>query len=87
MSDTEMTMTVSPICLKDDKKIAYVSFEDGKRRAEGVIPDCILKNSEGFSAEEKEALEVYMKANLTMLKKMASSNNVLGAMMGERENK
>ena len=31
----EFTMSVSPICVKDGKKIAYVSFSDGERSAEG----------------------------------------------------
>ena len=42
MAAEELKMSVSPICQKEGKRIAYVSFTDGKRTAEGKIPDCII---------------------------------------------
>lgn len=80
-SDGELTMTVSPVCLVDGQKKAFVSFTDGVRNAEGEIPACVINKQDGFSAEEKAQLEDYMRANLSMLKKMASNIDILGAMM------
>ncbi len=81
LSDVEMTMAVSPVCVKDGKQYAFVSFTEGDKMAEGKIPDCVIVSNKGFSAEETEQLEIYMKRELTNLKKMASSVNVLGAFM------
>lgn len=76
---TELTMSVSTVCEKDGKKVAYVSFTDGRREAEGAIPDCVIIRNNGFTDEEKVGLELYMKANLASLKKMAASINVFDA--------
>ncbi len=86
MSDNgALNMSVSPICMRDEKKCAYVYFSDEARSAEGIIPDCaILKNS-GFSDSETAVLEEYMKSELPALKKMAANVNVLKAFMGDGE--
>ena len=39
MSDT-LEMSVSQIFRKNGEKYAFVSFTDGKRKAEGKIPSC-----------------------------------------------
>lgn len=80
-SDDELTMTVSPVCLVEGQKKAFVSFADSRRSAEGEIPSCVITKREGFTDEEKMQLEDYMRANLSMLKKMASNIDILGAMM------
>lgn len=80
-SDNEMNMSVSGICEKEGKKIAYVSFSDGNRTAEGVIPECVVKASSGFDEAEIRQLEDYMRAELSNLKKMASKVNVFDAFM------
>lgn len=77
----ELTMQVSPVCQKDGKKVAYVTFKDSKRNAEGIIPTCMIIKNKGFSDEEVTGLEEYMKGNLKELKKMASSVNVAKAFM------
>ncbi|MBQ9123370.1 MAG: hypothetical protein IJY10_07770 [Lachnospiraceae bacterium] len=79
--DVEMTMSVSPVCVKDGKQYAFVTFVLGEKMAEGRIPECQMISNKGFSSEEVEKLERYMKRELTSLKKMASSVNVLGAFM------
>lgn len=79
----ELTMTVSPVCTKNGEKLAYVSFTDAKRSAEGVIPDCKIIKHEGFTEEEVGQLELYLKMNLGDLKKQAAATNVLRAMMKE----
>lgn len=75
--DDELKMSVSPICSKDGKKYAFVSFTDGVRTAEGKIPDCVITNNEGFGEEEVQQLEEYMKQELPQLKKMAAGINVM----------
>lgn len=77
----ELNMTVSPICQKEGKKVAYVSFTDGIRTIEGRIPDCKLLHNDGFTEEESEQIVAYMKRELTTLKKMASRVNVMDAFL------
>jgi len=84
MSDSgALDMTVSPICVRDGKKMAFVSFTDGVRTAEGVIPQCDITKNSGFTDEEVAKLEDYMKAELQTLKKMAANINVMKAFMGD----
>ncbi len=77
----ELTMSVSGICRKDGVKLAYVTFSDDKRKAEGIIPDCKITKQNGFSEEEIGQLELYMKMNLAELKKQAASVSPLRAML------
>ena len=74
-------MSVSPICIIDKKKKAYVSFQADGSMAEGLIPDCKITKNKGFSDEEVGALEDYMRTNLSELKKMAANVNVMKAFM------
>ena len=80
MNDT-INMSVSPVCEKDGKRYAFVTFSDGERFAEGKIPDCKIISNQGFDADEIEKLEEYMKNELANLKKIASGVNVFGAFM------
>lgn len=82
----EMNMSVSPICKKDGRKVAYVSFSDGRRSAEGAIPDCRIIRNEGFNEDELARLEYYMEGNLGMLKQMAASVNPMDAFLGTEIN-
>ena len=77
----ELNMSVSSICAKDGKKYAYVSFTDGERSAEGVIPDCKIVSNKGFTREEAEQLEAYMHSELPRLKRMAAQIRVIDAFM------
>lgn len=76
MSD-ELKMSVSPICTKDGKKYAFVSFTDGKRSAEGKIPNCKITESMGFDENEVKQLEAYMSRELPQLKKMAAGIDIM----------
>lgn len=76
MSD-ELKMSVSPICVKDGAKYAFVSFTDDIRTAEGKIPDCMITSNDGFDEDEIKQLEEYMKQELPKLKKMAAGINVM----------
>ena len=79
----EFTMSVSPVCVKDDQKFAYVSFTDGERSAEGKIPDCKIVSSTGFDDNEICMLEEYMRQELSRLKRMAASIRLVDAFMKE----
>lgn len=83
-SGPALTMTVSPAFGTGDGRYAFVSFTDGKRTAEGKIPDCVITKNSGFSDEEKKALSDYMKRELSSLKKLAASQGPLQAMLKER---
>ena len=77
----ELTLQVSGISVKDGKKQASVRFSDNDRYAEGIIPDCIITGSEGFTKEETAQLEDYLKAKLSELKKASAKINPLNAIM------
>ncbi len=59
----EVTMLVSGFVMKDNRKIVRVSFLRGKCMAEGILPDGFIEKSIGFSQEETQKLELYMRAN------------------------
>lgn len=80
-SSGALDMKVSSLCQKNGEKKAYVTFSDRNRLAEGEIPKCEIISNKGFSKEEVERLEDYMKQNLEMLRKMAASVNPIKAMM------
>ena len=77
----EMNMSVSAVCMKDGEKYAFVSFNDGKRFAEGKIPDCKIVSNKGFTQEEVGMLEIYMRSELRQLKKMAAGVRLIDAFM------
>jgi len=76
-----MNLLVSGVSDKDGKKIAHVTFDDGNRLAEGIIPDCTINMNKGFTDEEVAMLEEYMKDNLQMLKRKAAEINPIKALM------
>lgn len=77
----ECKMTVSGIVPKDGRKSVYVVFEDGKRKAEGYVPDCIITENEGFAEDEVKMLELYMKQNQDMIREQAKQINPIKALM------
>ena len=85
-SPEELTMQVSGICRKDTRKFAFVTFTDGKRTAEGVIPECKIQSQNGFEEDEIAQLELFMKINLDKLKRKAASIDPVRAMIGKNSN-
>lgn len=79
----ELKMSVSPICRKGGEKYAFVSFTDGKRSAEGKIPDCKIMESSGFDKDEVKQLEAYMSRELPQLKKMAAGIDIMRNFMND----
>ncbi len=78
-----LNLSVSQVFRKDGEPYAFVSFTNGKKHAEGKIPECKMISAEGFDESEVAQLEIYMKLELGMLKKMASGVNAMRAFMGE----
>lgn len=81
--ENELSVSVSPVCEKDGKKYAFVSFADGNKSAEGKIPECRIISNNGFSENDVKVLELYMKNDLARLKRMAAGVNILDAFMKE----
>lgn len=77
----ELKMTISGIVPKDGRKSIYVVFEDGKRYAEGYVPDCIITKNEGFEEDEIKMLELYLKQNQDMIREHAKLINPITALM------
>ena len=77
----ELKMTVSGIVPKDGRKSVYVVFEDGTRKAEGYVPDCIITQNTGFEEDEVKMLELYMKQNQDMIREQAKLINPIKALM------
>ena len=76
----EMKMSVSPVCSKDNKQYAFVSFSDEISSAEGRIPECRIIANQGFTEEEVRQLEDYMRRELKTLKKMAAGIRLIDAL-------
>lgn len=70
--ENDVNLTVSPVCSKDGKNYAFVTFSEGGKTAEGKIPDCKIIANKGFSQEEVEQMEYYMTNELPKLKRMAA---------------
>ncbi len=77
----ELKMMVSGIVPKDGRPNIYVVFEDGERRAEGSVPDCIITTQIGFEEEEIKMLELYMKQNQDIIRDLAKDVNPIKALM------
>ena len=77
----ELKMMVSGIVPKDGRKNIYVVFEDGKRKAEGSVPDCVITSQTGFSDEEVKMLELYMKQQQDVIRELAKDVNPIKALM------
>lgn len=69
MDDVEML--VSGFLKKDGKKIVRISFCRGKDYADGILPEGRIEKSKGFTKEETEMLENFLRANRTDILKRA----------------
>ena len=77
----ELRMTISGIVPRDGRRNIYVVFEDGNRKAEGSVPDCVIEKNEGFEEDEVKMLELYLKQNLDMIREHAKYINPIKALM------
>lgn len=60
---SELKCTHSTVLSKDGKPFVSLLFECGQNTAEGTVPDCTIIRSAGFTEEDVEVLENYMKEN------------------------
>ena len=63
----ELKLTFSGVLTKGDKKFIRVRFERetdrGVEIAEGILPDCTIEKQNGYSQQEVEQLQDYLKQN------------------------
>lgn len=59
----ELRMTHSCILSKGKEKFVRVTFEGNDTYAEGVIPSGEIEKQHGFTEDEIEQLEIYLKMN------------------------
>ncbi len=57
----DVKMLVSGCIVKDGRKIVRVCFLRGEACAEGVLPDGVIESSKGFTEEDTQMLERYMR--------------------------
>ncbi len=76
-----MNMSVSSIVSKDGKREIYVLFTEGERNAEGRLSDYKMISSRGFTREENDMLEAYMRREKDRILQMAKSVNVMDAFL------
>lgn len=77
-----VNMLVSGIIHKDDRRYVRVSFVRGKDIAEGIVPDGIIDQAEGFSDEEVFKLERYLRENRGEIMEQARKVNPLKNWLG-----
>lgn len=61
--DSELKLTYSCILPRGKEKIVRVTFEGKNAFAEGIVPDGKIEKQKGFTKEEIEQLELYLKTN------------------------
>ncbi|MBQ6441854.1 MAG: hypothetical protein IJJ13_04600 [Lachnospiraceae bacterium] len=75
----ELTFTYSGVVQRENRNAVCVRFErkrDGALQyAEGVVPEGRITKQEGFSQEEVEGLEAYLKTHTEEIKKNAKALN------------
>ena len=77
----KMNMSISQIFQKDGKPTAFVLVSEGRKSAEGKIPDCTIISNDGFSEKEVKALELYLKMQQESILKTAKEVNIMKAFM------
>ncbi|MDO4965845.1 MAG: hypothetical protein Q4E51_03980 [Lachnospiraceae bacterium] len=59
----EMKMTYTSVVTKDNKPMISIKFERGNDICEGSVPECVISKNDGFTDEEIEGLEHYLRMN------------------------
>ena len=59
----EMKMTYTSVVTKDNKPLISISFERENDVCEGTVPACTINKNSGFTDEEVDALEQYLRLN------------------------
>lgn len=71
--NSELRMTHSCILSRGEEKIVRVTFEGERTFAEGIIPECKIEKQRGFTDDEVQQLELYLKLNQDDIMKKAKS--------------
>jgi len=79
----EVTMLVSGIVVKDNRKIVRVSFLRDSDYAEGIMPDAIIEKSKGFTAEELTKLEKFLRLHKDEILQQAKEVNPIRSWLKE----
>lgn len=79
----EVTMLVSGIVVKDNRKIVRVSFLRNNDYAEGIMPDAIIEKSKGFTAEELTKLEKFLRLHKDEILQQAKEVNPIRSWLKE----
>ena len=79
----EVTMLVSGIVVKDNRKIVRVSFLRDDDYAEGIMPDAIIEKSKGFTAEELTKLEKFLRLHKEEILQQAKEVNPIRSWLKE----
>ena len=77
----DVKMSVSAPVVKDERKIVYVVFEDVAQSAEFEAPAGTLVKNSGFSEEDVEVLQEYIKNNWKTIFDMAKDIDPMKAFL------
>lgn len=83
----EVKMIVSCVVVKENRKIVRVSFMRDGDYAEGVLPEGMIEKARGFTQEEVQKLENYMRANRQEILKQAKEIDPLRNWLGDWKKK
>lgn len=81
---SEVEMLISGFFTKDGRKMMRVSFMRGKDFAEGLLPDGIIDRSEGFSQEELDRLEKFLRTNSGEIMEQAKTINPIRSWLKDK---
>lgn len=79
----EVTMLVSGIVVKDNRKIVRVSFLRDNDYAEGIMPDAVIEKSKGFNPEELTKLEKFLRLHKEEILQQAKEVNPIRSWLKE----
>ena len=77
-----MVVMISGIIRKEDDKRVCVLFSDDNRMAEGTVPACKIISNTGFSKEEVEGLDKYLRESEPDIWEEALKVNPLKGFLG-----
>jgi hypothetical protein len=78
----EIQLLVSTRLQKDGREIVRVSFFRESDYADGVLPDAVIENSQGFSDAELVILTQYLKANTEAIYEKSKTINPVKNWLG-----
>ncbi len=77
-------MSFSGLVGGDNDRHVAVSFSQGKKMAEGSIPQCKITKNQGFTEQEVYSLEDYLFRNKDDIYRRAKKINPMTAFLGKK---